>query len=228
MKGKEVIPGGGIEIIKRDKRVSVAEGGITITRKGSALQRKDPAKAGYVYLVIDCSESMAWKGKMQQAKRGALGFFEKAISKGYSTGIIAFSTTPFHVCSPQSEPSSMNRYLEKIEAGGATNIADAIDLAIQYLQNKDGLKAMVIITDGAPNIGEPDGETAALREALRAKGQHIDILTIGTDDARKDFLERLATRMDLASYVASEDLGKAITSFAQLLPGASKREIAES
>ena len=44
-----------------------------------------------VYLLIDCSGSMAEGNKIEQAKKGAIGFAEEAQRKEYAVGLIQFS-----------------------------------------------------------------------------------------------------------------------------------------
>ena len=73
---------------------------------------------------------------------------------------------------------------------------------------------MVVITDGMP-----DHEEKALDAARDAKERGIDIITVGTDDADRVFLEKLASRKDLVVVVKSEQLGEGITSAAGMLPG---------
>jgi hypothetical protein len=64
----------------------------------------------------------------------------------------------------------------------------------------------------------PDSRDAALDAANRAKRANIDIMTIGTDDADRSFLEEIATRKELAAKVARAQLEQGIVSMARLLP----------
>lgn len=216
MKGKDILAGKGIEVIKQDKRITVSQKGVVISRKGKPV-KNEVTGTGYVYLVIDCSGSMAGQ-KIEQAKRGAINFAKDARTKGYSIGLIQFESSATHICGPIREISALDRYLKTMKIGGTTNMADGIQLATRELQRKRGYRAMVIITDGMPNVGEPTGEKAALREAEKAKENRIDIITIGTDDADWEFLKKIATRANLAAFVTREELAQAITSAAQMLP----------
>ncbi len=92
-------------------------------------------------------------------------------------------------------------------------MARAIELAIVKFKGKPGPLAMVVITDGMP-----DHEGAALGAARDAKRLGIDIITVGTDDADRSFLQKLASRDDLVVVVTREALGKGITSAADMLP----------
>lgn len=77
------------------------------------------------------------------------------------------------------------------------------------------------------HICEPQRDLDVIRRYLEKLGQDIstdmadgiDIISIGTDDADREFLERLATRSDLSVIVPSDTLGQGIASSARMLPG---------
>ncbi|RLF38548.1 MAG: hypothetical protein DRN12_08250 [Thermoplasmata archaeon] len=165
-----------------------------------------------VYLLLDCSGSMEGQ-KLAQAKRGAINFAEDARGKGYAVGLIKFSSTATHLCEPQQKISALNQYLERMTAGGGTNMTDAILLALQKMSDRKGYRAMVIVTDGMP-----DSQETASDAAREAKANGIDILTIGTDDADRDFLAKLASKTELSVKVLSDRFEEGITSMAKMLP----------
>jgi len=166
-----------------------------------------------VYLIVDCSGSMAESNKMEQAKRGAYGFAENAQKKDYYVGLIQFASDADHIIDPQIDVKILNGYLEKMVAGGSTNMAAAIRLVVDKFEGKLGEKVICIITDGMP-----DDRKAALDVANDARTKGIDIMTIGTDDADKAFLEKLATRKDLSLKVSRDRLEHGIVSMAKMLP----------
>jgi len=168
---------------------------------------------GTIYLIIDCSGSMADGDKMDQAKRGAICFASQAQNKGYSVGLIQFASYAEHVIEPQTKLTNFNTNIEKLTINGSTNMAAAIQMAINKLVDRTAEKIMCIVTDGMP-----DNEQAALDEANNAKKEKIDIMTIGTDDADKGFLEKLATRNGLSLKVSRNQLKNGIASMANLLP----------
>ena len=92
-------------------------------------------------------------------------------------------------------------------------MAEAIHIAYQRLRERSGLRIIVIATDGMP-----DSEAEALYEAEKVKRAGIDIITIGTDDADRDFLGKLASRSDLGVKVPREEFGKGIGTVAKMLP----------
>ncbi|MBU4266053.1 MAG: VWA domain-containing protein [Candidatus Altiarchaeales archaeon] len=168
---------------------------------------------GSVYILLDCSGSMMVEGKITQAKKGAMNFVVEAQGKGYSVGLIQFGSSAIHVCEPQREISVLEKCLNTIKASGSTNMTDAILLALQKLKGRKGYRVMVIVTDGMP-----DSQGAAVEAARQAKANGIDILTIGTDDADRDFLAKLASKTELSVKVTRDKLEQGITSMAKMLP----------
>jgi len=212
MEKKDIFSGKGIEIIKtQDKRITVSQEGIEIKREGKPISFEAPT-VGFVYLAVDCSGSMSGD-KLSQAKSGAINFAKDALEKGYLTGLIQFESSAAHLCEPTKEISVLEKYLKQIGAGGSTNMAEAIQIAHQRLGKKKGLRVMVIATDGMP-----DSKGKALDKAQQAKKEGIEIITIGTDDADRNFLKKLASRTDLGVKVAREQFGESITSAAKMLP----------
>ena len=71
---------------------------------------------------------------------------------------------------------------------------------------------MLVVTDGAVTDA-----AQSLDVAERLKHAGTEILTIGTDDADKDFLKALASRSDLGVKVAAADLRQTINDVGRLL-----------
>ncbi len=172
-----------------------------------------PRKTGKaVYLLVDCSGSMAEGNKLLQAKKGAIGFAEEAQRKEYSVGFIQFASHAEHVLEPQNELTGFNIKVEKLSASGSTNMAAAIQIARNNLLGRAGEKVICIVTDGMP-----DDKKATLEAANEIRTQGVEIMTIGTDDADKEFLEELATRKGLSLKVLRDQLERGIVSMAKML-----------
>ena len=167
-----------------------------------------------VYLVIDCSNSMSRKDKMPQARRGALLFAREARNKGYLVGLISFASEARHILEPAENLESLASALACMKAGkGSTNMAHAIQVAREHLARERGERVCVLVTDG-----QPDDEKATLTEAAQAKHIGVEIMTIGTDDADKAYLEQLASRHELSAKVASHELEQGMFTMARMLP----------
>ena len=179
---------------------------------GKPIVPAKPFFGGTVYLVIDCSSSMD-NDNMNQAKRGASGFANESQRKGYSVGLIQFSSSAEHISEPQKELGSLNAAVERMSSSGSTNMAAALTLAAEKFVDCHGEKIICLVTDGMP-----DSREAALAAANQAKQSHIDIMTIGTDDADRQFLEEIATRKELSAKVSRDQLAQGMVSMAKLLP----------
>jgi Mg-chelatase subunit ChlD len=201
----------------KDTQVSVSKGNIEIRHEGKPVSGS--AMTGYVYLLLDRSASMAGN-KIGQAKKGALNFAKEALNKGYFTGLIQFDSSAKLLCEPYREMAMIEKAVAKMDVGDTTHMAKAIGLAHHLLKSVSGARVMVIVTDGMPNgTGDPD---ASLNAGEDAKRSGIDIIAIGTDDADKGFLKRLASRTDLGVKVESKNLEKTITDTAKMLPAGRK------
>jgi molecular chaperone DnaK len=158
--------------------------------------------------------------KIKQAKRGALDFAKDALVKGYLTGLIQFDSSSKLLCEPYKDLGQLERAINKISIGDTTHMAKAIQLGHKLLKDLPGYRVLVITTDGMPNgAGDP---AVSLKAADYAKKDCIDIIAIGTDDADKNFLRKLASRSNLSVKVESKNLEKTIVNSAQLLPSGNK------
>ena len=170
------------------------------------------------YILIDCSESMSYYQKLEQVEKGSLEFAQDATKKKYKTGIIEFNDDTRLICEATYDLNVLKKRLSSLHAIGRTNIAGALALAVSYLKNVNGGKYILLATDGDPNIGSPDPYTAAYRQAANAKKRGIEIMTLGTDDAQWDFLNKLRTKTGFVKVVDRKRLQSAIADYAKLLP----------
>lgn len=174
------------------------------------------SSVAYAYLLIDCSGSMSGS-KLSQAKTGSLGFAEDAFLKGYSIGVISFSSQASLVTEPLTDIFKLKERISGIEVEGLTNMTAALYLAKEKFPSPSCDGAVVVVTDGMPNNVD-----SALAAAQKIKSLGIDIIAIGTDDADQRFLEQIASRKDLAVPVSQKQLATGITTAAKLLPGKGK------
>lgn len=168
------------------------------------------------YLLIDCSYSMEGS-KLSQAKTGSIGFAESAFLKGYSVGVVSFSSQARLVTEPLTDIFKLRERISRLEVEESTNMAEALHLAAEKFPSPTQGGAVVVVTDGMP-----DSVDAALKAARRLKSLGIDIITIGTDDADQHFLEQIASRKDLAVPVPQKQLASGIKTSAKLLPSGGK------
>jgi Mg-chelatase subunit ChlD len=204
----------GIEIYNKDtpKGVSITIGTTKVETQGQPVSIRFEKQQAYVYLVIDCSGSMAGQ-KLEQAKKGILDFSKDAFLKEYLVGLISFDTEARHICEPTYDIELINSSLEQMHSTGSTNMADAIIMAHHHLKDLNFTRVIVIATDGLPDNAE-----YAITAGDRAKADKIDIITIGTDDADQGFLKKLASQTHLGNKVSREAFSQAISSSVKLLP----------
>ena len=201
----------------KDTQVAISKGNIEIRHEGKPIN--GTAVTGYVYLLVDRSVSMAGD-KLRQAKKGTLNFAKVALSKGYFTGLIQFDSSAKLLCEPYKDMAVIEKAVEKMDVGDTTHMAKVINLASRLLRGMMGARVIVIVTDGMPNdTGDPN---TSLNTAEDVKKNGIEIIAIGTDDADKEFLKRLASRTDLGVKVESKHLEKTITDTAKMLPAGKK------
>ncbi len=168
-----------------------------------------------VLLLIDTSGSMTGE-KLTQARNGAVDFSRYATQRGYATGLAVFADRAAMVCDPTVQNVEFEKKLAGVRVGivgGSTDLAAGLDLAAKF----KSLSAVVVVTDGQPNSSEN-----ALRSAAKLREKGVEILCIGTDDADKEFLDRLATRKELALHVDAQNIRTSIGQASQLLLGGSR------
>lgn len=163
------------------------------------------------YLLLDCSGSMATS--MVEAASGARQFSRDAVESKYSVGILRFDSNAEVLCHPTRELSTLEAAISGLVPTGSTNMTDAIALAARCLGPGPARRAMVLVTDGAP-----DDRDTTLGAALRAREAGVDIIAIGTGEADHAFLAMLASRHDLAVNVARQELASSMRAAALMLP----------
>jgi Ca-activated chloride channel family protein len=147
-----------------------------------------PVERASIVLVTDHSRSMlatdVEPNRLRAAQSAARSFLDQ-IPGPVRVGAVAFSDSPDAVQSPSSDHNDARRVVDNQVADGGTATGDALQLAIDTLQQqrRGGQKvpsAIVLLSDGKTTIGrDPVG---VAREAGRLK---IPVYTValGTDDA---------------------------------------------
>lgn len=213
----------GIEIVKQQGQssLSITVGGESVSTQGKPFDIQLNKQQAYVYLMIDCSNSMVGY-KLEQAKQGALAFAADALKNDYRVGLISFDTEARIICEPVGDIQILTPGVKALRVGGSTNMVRAIKAAHSKLKDLAGTRVIVMATDGMP-----DDVRATLKVAQMAKDDGIDFIAIGTDDANQRFLGSLATRQGLSAKVSSDMFAQAIASASSMLPsprGLIKRE----
>lgn len=165
-----------------------------------------PPTAKIVFILLDRSGSMTGL-KFDDAKKGALDFGLSCIGKGYQVGVVVFSDKA-SATSPTIDPAALRVKINKLEcAAGGTYLESALTHTTHHNPSY-----IVVVTDGQVADARQSLEVAA-----KLKSSGTEILTIGTDDADKDFLQQLASRSDLSVKIASAQLAQTISDTSRLL-----------
>lgn len=194
------------------EEISIVSGGIKIAASEKPIASNFAVNWGWIYILLDCSGSMKKRQKLDQAKVGIIDFAKDAFKKEYHVGFIKFSDEAELLSEPTNNIDILQNKIKDVKAVGSTNMTAAIKIAHSKLKSFTGTKVMVIATDGMP-----DNVKSSLEAANNAKADGIDILTIGTDDADKEFLKKLASRTELSTKVSSDKFAQAISKASLLL-----------
>jgi len=153
-----------------------------------------------VFLLIDVSASMTGQ-PLIEAQTAANEFLSRCDFTTMEVGLISFSTMVALQSAATSNVRRLHAAVHRIEAQGSTNLTDALEMARGQLVSNDRKRYVVILTDGYPDAPE-----SAVEQALAARQQGIDIVAIGTGDADRDFLRRLASSEQASIFARSGEL----------------------
>lgn len=170
-----------------------------------------PAEPVRVFLLIDCSASMAGHPLME-AQKAARAFLDKCDFTSTEVGLISFSDEVSLQAEATDNVRKVQAALARLEADGTTNLSDALEMARSHLSLDDRRRYVVILTDGYP-----DSTDAAIDQADRAKGSGIEIVAIGTGDADREYLRRLASTEEGSIFARQGELVQAFGHIARVI-----------
>jgi Mg-chelatase subunit ChlD len=153
-----------------------------------------------VLLLFDVSASMTGQ-PLVEAQTAANEFLSRCDFTTMEVGLISFSTLVALQSPATNNVRRLHAAVHRMEAQGSTNLTDALELARGQLVAGDRKRYIVILTDGYPDAPE-----SAVDQALAARKQGIDIVAIGTGDADRDYLSRLASSEQASIFARSGEL----------------------
>ena len=183
-----------------------------------------PQSGRDLMLAVDISGSMATEDMAVNGKfidrltvvKAVVGDFVEA-RQGDRVGLVLFGTNAYLQAPLTFDLKSVNRLLVEAPvgiAGGKTAIGDAIGLAVKRLRLRPQEdKVIILLTDGANNVGE----VAPQKAAELAAYDKIKIYTIGVgaDEMRMPSLFGSLGRMTNPSADLDEDTLKKVASITQ-------------
>ncbi|MBI2559481.1 VWA domain-containing protein [Candidatus Woesearchaeota archaeon] len=164
-----------------------------------------------VMLVIDRSGSMVQPPdplRLQNAKNAAITFVNQMNLSKDEVGLASFNQTATLNQELTNVEGDVTSAINALKAGGLTNIGGGIKVGRQELVDNGGpTKAMILLSDGAPNINATAGVCGsftltnscakyAINESNVTKLAGIEIFTIGlgiTDNLTETLLKQIAT-----------------------------------
>jgi molecular chaperone DnaK (HSP70)/uncharacterized protein YegL len=170
-----------------------------------------PTERIRVFLLIDVSSSMMDQ-PLVEAQTAAREFLDRCDFTMMEVGLISFSSLVALQCAATSNVRRIQAAIGRLEAEGSTNLTDALEMARGQLVASEWKRYIVILTDGFPDAPE-----SAVEQALAARGQGIDIVAIGTGDADRDYLSRLASSEHASIFARSGELVQTFGHIARMI-----------
>lgn len=181
-----------------------------------------PTSGRDLMLAVDISGSMATEDMEVNGDYVERLTVVKAVISNFTTdrigdriGLVLFGSNAYLQAPLTFDVKSVNRLLIEAPvgiAGGKTAIGDAIGLAVKRLRLRpQDEKVLILLTDGANNVGEVEPKIAA--ELAARDNIRIYTIGVGADEMRMPgLLGRISGRMTNPSADLDEDTLKAIAS----------------
>jgi Ca-activated chloride channel family protein len=149
-----------------------------------------------VVLVVDTSNSMADRNKIDTARKAAERFLETMQFPRDRAMIIAISSRPEPAQEWTSDLGELTASLRGLEAHGTTALYDSILLGVEELRGLDGRRVIILLSDGMDRPGSVITFEHALDSAKRAG---VMVYSIGLGN-------RLWGKYDLLGRHTAEDI----------------------
>lgn len=130
-----------------------------------------------VVLALDSSSSMDGT-PIIETKEAARLFVSSVLDENAVASVVSYSDYAGVNCSFTASREMLGSAIDKIGAGGRTNIYEALAASERMLDNLDSeSKIIVLMSDGMPNSGLTGDDLIAYADTIKAKG--ISIYTLG-------------------------------------------------
>jgi molecular chaperone DnaK len=164
-----------------------------------------------VALLIDVSYSMSGP-PLTEAKQAAKAFMQKSDLSHTSIGVAEFGSDAKTIIEPTQNAKNIGNAVDRLSISGSTNMSDGIRTAYSMVRDAEDPRFIVLLTDG-----HPDDSAATTRAADEAKGNGIDIITIGTGGADDEYLKGIASSDENSVFAAEGSVVEAFSKIAQVL-----------
>lgn len=180
--------GGGIRLsatLDRDELELGGEGEAWLVIEIAGTQKVERRRPLAVALVMDTSGSMAEEGRIEDAREAARTLTQR-LGADDELALVSFDDQPWLriPMSPAGDPARFQEAISSLSPGGGTNLYAGLDWGISELSRSspEHLKRVVLISDGAANIGVTDHTTIVQRvREMRRRGIGLSALGVGLD-----------------------------------------------
>lgn len=203
-----------LEEINRSNFTVLQNGKSTIPESVKQISREQ--NLNFV-IALDRSGSMI--PVMDQAKDATKEFIEM-LPENNETALMAFDKEIELLKNFTSDREELNAAVDRIKAGGSTPLYDTVIEALDILSSREGLKFLVLVTDGvdANYADTAFGSKNRLSDAIRlAREKGIPVLTIGIGTEIDEFSLGTLALSTGGIFLSSPTIDELKTSFEKLL-----------
>ncbi len=158
-----------------------------------------------ICVLVDCSGSMG--GTPMDNLRSALQNFISNITDQTPIALVPFASSAHILCELTTDQAVLSSYVSSLDCGGGTNITAGISCAIQALQDAEGSRTILLMTDGQSSIDDSVIEEAA--------AQDIVIYCVGFGDVNDELLQYIADSTG-GQYIKADDSSELENVYASL------------
>jgi Ca-activated chloride channel homolog len=128
-------------------------------------------------IVLAIDTSLSTRKDLRLEIESARRFIHSILRPRDKVMIMAFDTEVREIARFTSDLRTVDRGLDTVRAGGATALYDAVYLASDALQNRDGRKVLVVVTDGGDTVSSTTYQQA-LREAVQSEALVYSVIDV--------------------------------------------------
>ncbi len=130
------------------------------------------------------------------AQRAAKDYLASIDPKKDPVSLVAFSEDVDKVIPLTTTQGLISSAIDNLRPVGGTALYDAIDRALDELDKSDGIKAVIVMTDGQDNTSRKSLQSII----AKAKKYAIPVFIIGLGDVNKQVLNKLANQTGGVAY----------------------------
>ena len=180
-----------VEQISKNKAINL---GIVIDHSGSMIQDVSQLydKDGNPLFSYDANLNIilpkSYITPIDNAKKAVKNFVSSFDSKKDFISIIGFSRTVDKELPLTQNITAINAIVDSMQADFSTALYDAMEAGIDQIKNADGVKVLVVLTDGQDNSSLSQWNDVV----GKANREDIPIYLIGLGDVNQDLMEQIA------------------------------------